>query len=198
MTKTKGEIAKKILKGMLIGGAFVVACSSPAFAVKAPSLIIEEIQYRFALKKRRDERRKYYNSFYYLKKKGFLKMEYRGKQLYVYLSKEGKKLAQKYSIDDLVINKPKKWDHRWRILMFDVEEKHRIRRDALRGKLKELGLFQLQKSVWVCPYHFEKEVEVLRNFFGFSTKEMTTMIAVEIAGEERLISFFNLNDKKQK
>ncbi len=121
-------------------------------------------------------------------------MEYRGKQLYVSLSDEGKLLAKKYSIDELKIKKPKHWDKKWRILIFDIEERYRSKREMLRGKLKELGLYQLQKSVWVCPYQFQEEVEILRNFFGFNGEEMTMIIASEIEKERELKNFFNLKN----
>lgn len=44
-----------------------------------------------------------------------------------------------------------KWDNKWRILIFDIEEKSRIIRDLLRKKLKELGFAQWQESVYVTP-----------------------------------------------
>jgi phenylacetic acid degradation operon negative regulatory protein len=45
-----------------------------------------------------------------------------------------------------------KWDGRWRILIFDVPENQRQKRDMLRAKLTDLGFHQLQKSVWITPY----------------------------------------------
>lgn len=45
-----------------------------------------------------------------------------------------------------------RWDKRWRILIFDIPERQRYKRDALRFKLNDLGLKQLQESVWVTPY----------------------------------------------
>ena len=117
---------------------------------------------------------------------------YSDKQIHISLSREGKKLAGKYQIDDLKINKPKKWDNQWRILIFDVPDKYKTKREALRGKLKELNLYQLQKSVWVCPYNFEKEVEILRNFFVFTKNEMKIIIARSIQDDAEVIKFFKL------
>ena len=45
-----------------------------------------------------------------------------------------------------------KWDGQWRILIFDIPEKERYKRNYLRMKLSELGFKQLQQSVWVTPY----------------------------------------------
>ena len=98
-------------------------------------------------------------------------------KMHVKLTNKGKKRMVEFSIDTLKIKKPKKWDGKWRVLMFDIPTKPKIynqAREALRSKIKELGFFQMQKSVWVCPfecedellfvaelYHVEKYIEVL-------------------------------------
>ena len=121
-----------------------------------------------------------------------VKIEYRGKQIYVSLTKEGRKKAGKYQIDDLKIKKPWRWDKKWRVLIFDVKEEYKDKREALRGKLKDLGLFQLQDSVWVCPYGFQKEIDILREFFGFNSGELKIIEASRIEGEDEIKHFFNL------
>ena len=45
-----------------------------------------------------------------------------------------------------------RWDRRWRILIFDIPEKQKYKRNFLRQKLIELGFYQLQKSVWITPF----------------------------------------------
>ena len=52
----------------------------------------------------------------------------------------------------------KRWDKRWRILIFDIPEKIRWKRDVFRGKLKTLGFGMVQQSVWVSPHPFEDDV----------------------------------------
>lgn len=50
----------------------------------------------------------------------------------------------------------RKWDGRWRLVIWDIPEKRRAARDMLRMKLKQLGFTRWQKSVWVskinCTY----------------------------------------------
>ena len=85
-----------------------------------------------------------------------------------------------------------RWDKKWRILIFDIKEKNKIKREALRGKIKQLGLYPLQKSVWVCPYKFFKEMDMLRRFFGLQKDEMKTITASEIEDDKNIRSFFGL------
>jgi DNA-binding transcriptional regulator PaaX len=56
----------------------------------------------------------------------------------------------------------KKWDKRWRMIVFDVPEKYRKSRDKLRATLRSLGFVQLQGSVWVYPYDCEEVVALLK------------------------------------
>lgn len=44
------------------------------------------------------------------------------------------------------------WDQRWRMVIFDIPERERQYRWALRHKLNELGFGQIQKSSYISPY----------------------------------------------
>lgn len=184
------EILRTVLRAILFTGMFAVAASSPYFIRRVFPILLKHAAHK--LKTRKGGEKKFYNAFYYLKKKGMVETSYKGKQLYISLTEKGKELAQKYQIDDLKIKRPDKWDKKWRILIFDVPHEDRLKREALRGKLKELGFYKLQKSVWVYPYEFKDEVEILRNFFGFDSEEMKIIVASEIENDRSLKSFFRL------
>src|SRR3989344_1021605 len=64
-----------------------------------------------------------------------------------------------------VFNRPKKWDGKFRMLSFDIKETRRKTRDQLRFALKQIGFYQLQKSVWVFPYDCEELVTLLKADF---------------------------------
>lgn len=86
-------------------------------------------------------------------------------EIKIVLSVKGKKLALQYKIDNMAIPKPKKWDGRWRLIIFDIPDKKRSASNALGLKLKELGFYKLQKSVWIYPYICDKEVEFIAAIF---------------------------------
>lgn len=90
----------------------------------------------------------------------------------VRITKKGMTRALTYELDTMQILKPKKWDKRWRVVIFDVPEKYKDLRNAFRMRLRQLGLFQLQESVYVSPYPCFDEVEFLRELYGvaFTTK----------------------------
>lgn len=62
----------------------------------------------------------------------------------------------------------KKWDKKWRMLIFDIEERKRRDRNILRNKLYSLGFGKLQKSVYISPFAIENELKEFLEGFGFS------------------------------
>ncbi len=181
------SITKKILRGLLIAGAIYIAASSPYFAF----YLSRNFWRALGRTKPPQKDNRFRNAFYYLKRRGLLDIRKKDRQIYIALTAEGRKRAGKYLIDDLEIKKPKVWDERWRIVVFDIPNITRIKRDALRGKLKELGFFRLQQSVWVCPYQCKKEIDLLREFFGLNSKELI-LIEGSIENNKFLQKFFKL------
>ena len=108
------------------------------------------------------------------------------------MTDNGKKRAGKYQIDDLEIAKPKKWDKKWRLVIFDIPHLQRTERNAFRSKLKELGFCQLQKSVWIHAFDCKEEIKLLREFFGLSRKQVQILLVERIEDDASLGKFFNL------
>lgn len=81
------------------------------------------------------------------------------------LTKQGKLKSLTYHFEKMRLKKTN-WDDKWRIVIFDIPEKLRQGRDALRDKLKKLGFYEFQKSVFVFPYPCEDEIEFIIEFFN--------------------------------
>src|SRR3989344_2704281 len=64
--------------------------------------------------------------------------------------------------EEIHLQKPKKWDGRWRVVIFDVWERRRNIRNKLRSMLEKAGFLRLQDSVWIYPYDCEELVAFLR------------------------------------
>lgn len=84
------------------------------------------------------------------------KVDENGKVYLEITSKGQKNLRNKFP---LFFRRGKKWDGKFTVVIFDIPERNRKARRALRLKLKELGFGMLQKSVWVSPYHFEESLK---------------------------------------
>jgi CRISPR/Cas system-associated endoribonuclease Cas2 len=83
----------------------------------------------------------------------------------IVLTEKGKLRILEFNIYQLKIEKPTKWDGKWRVVMFDIPEKMKSKRDVLREKLKDLKFLELQKSVFVHPYPCLEEINFLAEFY---------------------------------
>ena len=75
------------------------------------------------------------------------------------LTHEGRRLALRYDLDTLTLNKKRKWDGKWYVVMYDIPEKKRKLREILLARLKALGFIELQQSVFVYPHDCRNEIE---------------------------------------
>jgi len=183
------SILKEILERLATAGLVVIAMPHPYLGFSYSRELWRTLNLGKPVGKKKYNQ--FRNTFNYLRKKGYLDFHQENHQIYIGLTAEGKKRAGKFSIDSLQIKRPKKWDGKYGIVMFDVPNFSRIKRDALRGKLKELGFFRLQQSVWVYPYPCEREINFLREFFGLNSKQLM-VVTGEIKNDGFLQKFFSL------
>ena len=107
------------------------------------------------------------------------------------LSSEGEKLAKRISLK-LVMAKSRRWDGKWRLLIFDILEKARGKRDFLRKELINFGFYPLQKSVFAYPYPLPPEFFELWDDFNFED-QLVVIDTASIRNDGRLRKFFSLN-----
>lgn len=79
----------------------------------------------------------------------------------IIINNAGKKKALTYEVDEMKIGVPKKWDKKWRLVIFDIPTYLKRARETLRAHLKYLGLYRLQKSIFVFPYECKDEIDFL-------------------------------------
>lgn len=107
------------------------------------------------------------------------------------LSENGKQKALRFNINKMEIEKPTHWDGKWRVVMFDIPEKLRRLRDSLRLHFREIGLIELQKSVFVYPYPCDEEIEFILEFYN-ARKHIRFILAEKIDNQLHLMKKFCL------
>ena len=183
---------RTITQWLILLAAAGIILSSP---IGARSLLKELNKYIFD----RDEWDKKNKSFktthlsqalYLLKKRKIINVRKSGGKTIVELTEKGKKKKLQYDLDNLIIPKREKWDERWRFLMFDIPESKKSAREALREKLKELGFFQFQKSVWIYPYPCAEEIDFISEVFAVAP--YINLLTVRLEEDEPLRLKFKL------
>lgn len=70
-----------------------------------------------------------------------------------------------YDLEKIELKK-NKWDGKWRMVLFDIEELNKRKRNQLRKYLKQMKLYQMQESAYVTPYDCEKEIKYIREILN--------------------------------
>lgn len=122
-----------------------------------------------------------------LRRKGLLKFE-NGRYL---MTSQGQNLWERWQREDFKLKKPKSWDRKWRIVIFDIPEKKRKIRDMVRRILFNAGFQRIQDSVWVYPYDCEDVIGLLKADYGIG-RDMLYIIADQIENDKYLRMDFDL------
>lgn len=184
MSRGLGNVQRKTL--LLLSAGFVLGLShSPKVSFKILKGVAKEWEEINQQSLKRAIRNLYESKM--------IKMKYSKKKdaVTIVVSDRGRKKALTYEINEMGIKKPKKWDGRWRIILFDIPETHKKVRDALRHQLKKLGFFEYQKSVFVHPYNCKDEMDYIIEFWSMR-KYVRFIVADSLDNELHLKKHFGL------
>lgn len=116
-----------------------------------------------------------------LVKKGLLKFD----DGHYAMTEAGKNILERWRRADFKLKRPKRWDNKWRIIIFDIPEKKRAVRDEIRQIFVEAGFVKLQNSVWVYPYDCEDVIGLLKTDYGIG-RDLLYVIADQIENDKYL------------
>mgnify|MGYP001579037326 CR=1 FL=1 len=177
--KKKKENLQKIILGTIKIAGFV------SVGFLAPNVLVALDKLGFLPKERQGEYIS--SSASKLVKRGLLKFV----DNHYELTFSGQKLLNHWELLDYKVKKPKKWDKKWRIIIFDIPEKKKKVRNRITGLLRRAGFVRLQDSVWVYPYDCEDLIGLLKTDFGVG-KYLLYVIADEIENDRHLRQDFSL------
>ena len=187
--KDKENITKELLVYLLISGGISLVLTNPAFI--APAILVAKYLDKGTDKKKLE------NSVQYLKKQKYISISSTGRKSTIRLTGKGRKLAGVHAIQGklkkLRDEEHNRWDGVWYIVIFDIENDKRAKRDALRHMLQKSGFEQLQKSVWVYPFDCREEVAFVKNFFGIKEEECRVIVFNNIERDKSLRKKFKLS-----
>jgi len=134
-------------------------------------------------------------TFYYLRRKGYIKFHFQAGQYRIILTKKGKEKIKELSFNTIYIPKPTSWDGKFWQVAADIPTKYRIGADAFRRKIKELGFFALQRTLWFHPFDPRKEIEFVADFFGIASFVTVMKIDKFDPADEKLMKdYFQKNN----
>ncbi len=183
---TKNKIIGTVLTVLATGGLVSVALLAPnALKLLAPLAR----QSKWGLSNRR-----YYlrSTIGRLADRGLIKFKHgKGGKTYATLTALGQTELLKYRLANMKIHRPRRWDGRWRVVIYDVKETKRRERGRLRREIGALGFVRLQNSVWVYPYECDEFVTLLKTYYGLG-RSLLYLTADRVEDDSRLKKLFNL------
>lgn len=108
------------------------------------------------------------------------------------LTKKGKLALTRSQVSGLARPTRRKWDHKWRILIFDIPNYRKGLRDKVRRTVTAIGFIRLQDSVWVYPHDCEDLVALLKADFKIG-KDLLYLIVEELEGDAKLRTAFGIH-----
>ena len=120
-------------------------------------------------------------------KKGLIK--FNGK--FYEITPLGQSRMRLWQFANFKLQKPRRWDKKWRVIIFDIPEKKKKIRDDLTSLFRQAGVRRLQNSVWIYPYDCEDIITLLKTDFGIG-KNLLYMIVDELESDKYLREEFNL------
>ena len=112
-------------------------------------------------------------------------------QGFLVLTKRGEKRLRWLELYDYKFKKPKRWDRKWRVLIFDIKEERKSTRNKIRQTLTVIGFTRLQDSVWVYPYDCEDLITLLKADFKVG-KDLLYLIVDSIENDSWLKKHFGI------
>ncbi|KKU81359.1 MAG: Transcriptional regulator, PaaX family [Parcubacteria group bacterium GW2011_GWA1_47_8] len=177
------KIQKVILNSLYIAGVLSMAALTP----NAVSLL----KHLDPDKKKKYQKYGINNAIKRLCAKGLIAWEKNGSSVFLRLTKEGERAIEILERNEFKVIVPKKWDGKWRIIIFDIHETKKASRDKFRLILQKIGFLKLQNSVWVYPYNCEELIALIKADFMMG-KEILYIIADSIEHDRVVRKYFKL------
>ena len=180
----RGLIERAIIGTLAVGGMLTIAMMAP----KVLSLLKQE-HLDYVLPTNPNQRLQ--ETMSRMKRKGWIRFEQIGSKRYPRLTVLGRKQVNRLLLGTLSIRKPLRWDRRWRMVIFDIEEHHKSDRTKIRRILQRLGFLRLQNSVWIHPHDCEELIALIKTDMRIG-RDVLYVIADAIEFDRPLRQHFGL------
>ena len=122
--------------------------------------------------------------------RGLITFEERDDRRYARITEKGKRVLE-LEAQKAAMAKKRKWDRRWRVVIFDIPERRRGVRVALRRFMEEYGFVRLQDSVWIYPHDCEDLIALAKTNLRIGA-DVLYMIVERLERDAHLREHFSL------
>jgi len=107
------------------------------------------------------------------------------------LTQKGISTLAAYNVYTYQHRVPRRWDKKWRMLIFDIPERKRGLRHKVRTILRTTGFVCIQQSVWLYPYDCEEFAALMKTHLSIN-KEILYVIVDSLENDLPYRKHFSL------
>lgn len=145
----KLRIRNRLLLGLALSADYVIPAVLAAARGRSP-------QWAYSWTPPKYNKNSFYSLTSRLYKTGFIEKVIKNGKPHLRLTNKGEKIIKRdFSYIDM---QKKRWDGKWRLVIFDFPEKDKSVRDRLREKLLNLGFGKLQLSIYISPHDYAQDL----------------------------------------
>ena len=95
-----------------------------------------------------------------------------------------------------LLDQKKTWDHKWRIVIYDIPQELHALRGELRDILKRAGFRMVQRSVWIFPHECRELLALLKREEKRLKPHVLYVTVEDIEYGEKFCAMFGLNNQR--
>ena len=172
------DITKTLFHLLAVGGGVTALASfSPQATGKLAGALTEYGRWRIRATLKR------------MRLRGYVAYDEEDERSPIVLTEKGLRRAREHELSLLKPTRPKKWDHLWHILLFDVPDTRRNSRIRFQKRLRREGWYRLQDSVYCHPDPPAFRLESLEKYRGID-RDCLLLVAPSLGPFEKKIRRF--------
>jgi len=177
-----GAFQQAMLAAVVIGGVVLIAATAPNAA--------QLLRFFPGYKKGAKFNYQYKSALGRLAAKGLVTFVEKDGRRYARITEKGRLMLQ-METEKTAIAKKRRWDRRWRVVIFDIPERRKSVRVSIRRFMHEYGFVRLQDSVWIYPYDCEDLIALAKANFRVGA-DVLYMIVERLEQDKYLREHFAL------
>lgn len=156
-----GELTEIILDALVLGTIVTMV-------VLAPNAIQLFRNYGKKVRPKRKDLSVFYNQIRQMKKQRLVGETKKDGQTCLVITEKGRERWLSYKEEDMKIPILKHWDGKWWAVSYDIPKEFKLASETFRQKMKDLGLYFWQKSLWIYPFDPGDEIEYLTELYDIA------------------------------
>ncbi len=184
--RRKENIQEAILRSIFAAGMLSVVLVAPNMLkyLGNPEKFLNDRNSKYRMK----------NTLWLLAKKRLIRFEKNSRGTFARLTDKGERALGVMIARAPDKRRSKKWDGRWRLVIYDIPEYSRVLRKKLQRTLRAFGFERLQDSIWIYPFDCEALIALLKADLHIG-RNVLYVIAEEIEDDHSLRKLFGLSSR---